>query len=134
MVKRDYEVGYRKPPKHTRFKPGASGNAAGRPRGAKNFASILASALDAKVVVTENGKRKGISKREAIITQLVNKSAAADLRAIQLLIGVMEKVEGKATPPQTTEFEDADLKLLEGLRARMQPEQMGEDDDDTTER
>lgn len=28
----DYQVGYRKPPKHTRFKPGQSGNDRGRPR------------------------------------------------------------------------------------------------------
>ena len=29
-----YEVGYRKPPKHSQFKPGQSGNPNGRPRGA----------------------------------------------------------------------------------------------------
>ena len=28
----DYEVGYGKPPKHSRFKPGQSGNPKGRPR------------------------------------------------------------------------------------------------------
>jgi hypothetical protein len=133
MVEPDYEVGYRKPPKHTQFKPGMSGNAAGRPRGAKNFATILANALDAKVVVSENGKRKGISKREAIITQLVNKSAAADLRAIQLLMDVIQKVEGQAPPPQATEFEEADLKLIKGLRARMQNEQAEGGEIDATE-
>ena len=29
----DYKVGYGKPPRHTRFRPGASGNPRGRPRG-----------------------------------------------------------------------------------------------------
>ena len=33
---RDYEVGYGKPPSHTRFKPGESGNPRGRPRGSRN--------------------------------------------------------------------------------------------------
>ena len=32
----DYEIGYGKPPKETRFKPGQSGNPRGRPKGAKN--------------------------------------------------------------------------------------------------
>lgn len=31
-----YEVGYCKPPEHTRWKPGQSGNPRGRPKGAKN--------------------------------------------------------------------------------------------------
>ena len=32
----DYEVGYGKPPKHTQFTKGSSGNPKGRPRGTKN--------------------------------------------------------------------------------------------------
>jgi Family of unknown function (DUF5681) len=31
----DYQVGYGKPPQHTRFKKGESGNPAGRPRHAQ---------------------------------------------------------------------------------------------------
>ena len=31
-----YEVGNGKPPEHSRFKPGQSGNPRGRPKGAKN--------------------------------------------------------------------------------------------------
>ena len=38
----DYEVGYKKPPIHTRFKPGVSGNPKGRPKGTKNLATDLA--------------------------------------------------------------------------------------------
>jgi hypothetical protein len=129
----DYEVGYGRPPKHTRFKPGASANAAGRPKGVKNFATILVNALDAKITVTENGKRKRISKREAIITQLVNKSAAADLRATQLLLNVMEKAEAKAAPPRTAPADEVDLKLIEGLRARMGNDQAEGDNDDAAE-
>jgi hypothetical protein len=37
----DYEVGYGKPPKHTQFQKGASGNAKGRLKGTKNLSTDL---------------------------------------------------------------------------------------------
>jgi hypothetical protein len=82
--KREYAANYRKPPEHTRFKKIQSGNPRGRP--AKNLPALLAAALNEKVTVTENGKRRQITKREAVIAQLVNKSAAAELRATEMLI------------------------------------------------
>jgi Family of unknown function (DUF5681) len=79
---RDYKVGYRKPPSHTRFVKGQSGNPRGRAPGAKNMKTLLTKALNELVVVTDNGGRRKVSKREAIITQLVNRSAKADFKAI----------------------------------------------------
>jgi len=76
---RDYEVGYGKPPLHTRFEKGQSGNPRGRPKGAKNLAALVSDALNKRVVVTENGRRRKIAKRDLVIAQLVNKSATADL-------------------------------------------------------
>ena len=81
-----YPVGYKKPPRHTQFKRGMSGNAKGRPKGAKNFATVLEQELSARIVVTENGKRKRISKREAIAKQTVNKAAAGDHKATSILL------------------------------------------------
>lgn len=46
-----YEVGYGKPPKHTRYRKGASGNPAGRPKGQRNLATILAHALEEQIVI-----------------------------------------------------------------------------------
>ena len=81
---REYAANYRKPPEHTRFKKGRSGNPRGRP--AINLPALLAAALSEKVTVTENGKRRQVTKREAVIAQLVNKSASAELRATKMLI------------------------------------------------
>jgi hypothetical protein len=73
---REFAANYRKPPLHTRFKKGQSGNPRGRP--VKNLAELLAAALNENVTVTENGKRRQVTKREAVIAQLVNKSASAE--------------------------------------------------------
>ena len=69
-----YKVGFRKPPIHTRFKKGRSGNPKGRPAGHRNMNSLITRALNRSVTITENGKRKRITKREAIVMQLVNRS------------------------------------------------------------
>src|SRR5215470_1683929 len=93
---REYAANYRKPPEHTRFKKGRSGNPRGRP--AKNLPALLAAALNEKVTVTENGKRRQVTKREAVIAQLVNKSASAELRAAKMLIEMMREIERKTDP------------------------------------
>src|SRR5438132_2605220 len=86
---RDYEVGYGKPPRHTRFELGRSGNPRGRPGGSKNLLTLLNEALKEPVIVVENGRRRKISKRQAIITQLINRSAKADLTTIQMLLMII---------------------------------------------
>ena len=98
-TEREYAANYRKPPVHTRFKKGQSGNPRGRP--AKNLPALLAAALNEKMTVTENGKRRQITKREAVIAQLVNKSASAELRATKMLIDMLRDIEKKAEPDAT---------------------------------
>ena len=116
----DYEVGYGKPPRHTRFAKGQSGNPRGRPRGAKNFNTLLEEALDEPVTVTENGGRRKVSKLQAIVTQLVNRSATADFRAIKILLDKLRDIERETEPasPETAEFGEADQKVLEQIRSR----------------
>jgi hypothetical protein len=116
----DYEVGYGKPPRQTRFAKGQSGNPRGRPRGAKNFTTLFEEALNEPVTVTENGGRRKVSKRQAIVTQLVNRSATADFRAIKLLLDIVRENERHTEPasPETAEFSEAEEKVLQQIRSR----------------
>lgn len=95
-----YEVGYGRPPRHTRFRKGRSGNPRGRRKGARNLASLIAEALDRQVVVSGNAEHPTISKLEAIIAELVDKSAAADLKAMAMLFGLIRPIQttGHAPP------------------------------------
>jgi hypothetical protein len=45
-----YEIGYGKPPKNTRFKPGVSGSRHGRPKGSKNTETLLKQELAATIL------------------------------------------------------------------------------------
>jgi len=118
--KRDYAVGYRKPSHQTRFTKGQSGNPRGRSPGAKNLKTLLSDALNEFVIVTENGERRKITKRKAIVTQLVNRSASADFRAIKILLDMVRDIEGQTEPssPETSPFSEADEKVIAQLRAR----------------
>lgn len=80
------EVGYGKPPSHTKIVKGQSGNPKGRPKGSQSISSILEKVGGERVKVTENGRVRLISKREATVLQLVNKAVAGDLNASRVLL------------------------------------------------
>jgi hypothetical protein len=90
--KDDYEIGYRKPPKASRFKPGQSGNPRGRAKHSKNGKSLLAETLDEIVEVSEAGVPQRITKREAFFKTLVAR-ALKDNRFAALLIKTMERYD-----------------------------------------
>jgi Family of unknown function (DUF5681) len=120
----DYEVGYGKPPRRAGFQKGRSGNPKGRPKGSKNLATLLSQALDEKVMLTENGRRRRVTKRELVVTQLVNKSASADLRAIKQLTDIVQGVERRSgasqAPPPPPAFTAADEEVIAELKKRME--------------
>ena len=87
-----YSVGHGRPPRHTRFKKGESGNPRGRPKGSKNVATVLAEVLNARVPANVNGRRRLITKLYAVMTQLVNKAASGDPRSIQILLNEIRQI------------------------------------------
>ena len=119
--KPDYKVGYKKPPLHTRFQKGQSGNPRGRPKGSKNFSTLLAEALNEPVVVTEDGRRRRISKRELGLKQLANKFAMAEAQATKILLGLMLERErlAAAAPPTEPSIGAADEKVIANLLKRL---------------
>jgi hypothetical protein len=127
--KRDYEVGYGKPPRHTRFSKGQSGNPKGRQRGSQNLSTLLREALNEPVVVTENGGQRKITKRQAFIKQLVNQALKGDLRAARLLLDNLKEIDSR-TEPGTSEssFGAADKKVIEQLKKRMRRQEPPSDE------
>jgi len=113
-------VGYKKPPKHTQFKPGQSGNPKGRPKGTQNLATDLEEELSQKIIVTEGGKQQETTKQRAMLKSLFAKALKGETRAagvlLNLIIGLEQSRTTNADSDNTTE---EDLKILELYRERI---------------
>jgi Family of unknown function (DUF5681) len=115
-----YEVGYGKPPKAGQFTKGKSGNKRGRPKGSKSLTTLILA--ECRQPVRLNGPRgtKTVTKLEAMVMQLGNKSAQGDLRALrEFLDWVQRSEELSATGLKQNDVHEADLKTMQGLFARM---------------
>jgi len=117
----NYEVGFGKPPRQTQFKKGQSGNPQGRPRGARNMATLFTQALKERVTVTENGRRRSISKQEALVKHLVNKALSGDRRLLQLLLDEVHVIEARAESSASADNipDETDLRVFRQLHERI---------------
>ena len=79
-------VGYKRPPTGTRFRPGQSGNPSGRPRKPKGREAVFAGVLDLPVSVQKGGRQTTITAGEAVGRGLLAKAAKGDVRAAKFLL------------------------------------------------
>jgi hypothetical protein len=84
-----YPIGYGKPPKHTRFKPGKSGNPNGRPRKSTTPEEDIERELGEIVTIRVGEKPRKFTKRRLIAKGCVNKAVNGDTRSTQLLLKKM---------------------------------------------
>jgi hypothetical protein len=89
---RSSDVGYRKPPEATRFKPGQSGNPRGRPKGSLNLATDLSAELGEQITVREGGRQRRISKQRALVKSLMAKALQGDVRATTAVLALYARV------------------------------------------
>jgi hypothetical protein len=89
-------VGRGRPPEHSRFKKGQSGNPAGRPPRNRDLKKLVEAELDQVVSLTEGGKQIRLTKREVIVKKMVNAAAGGDAKSLQALL----KVIGGTSEPE----------------------------------
>jgi len=121
--KPDYEVGYGKPPMHTRFQKGQSGNPKGRKKGSKNLNTLVLELLDERIAVNTPEGRRHVSRVEVLLRKLMELASKGNARAIdQMLRHYANAQASPATGSGVTEAEavqditDADLASLALLR------------------
>src|SRR5271165_7179085 len=87
------DVGYGKPPRHSRFQPGRSGNPKGRPRGSKNLAAVVLREARKRVRVSGPDGTRTATKVEASVMQLANQSAKGDLASQRQFLTLVKSSE-----------------------------------------
>lgn len=116
---RRYEVGYGKPPKHTRFKKGQSGNPKGRPRFVfEEDEAPLRRYLLEPITVTIKGKKVKMPAIDVIVKSMVQKAAQGCHQTQKLLIresGGLKALRAEWKRQMTL----ADQELIEGARKEL---------------
>lgn len=90
----DYEVGYKKPPVHTRFQPGNPGNRKGRVKGRRNLKTDLLDELGERITLNEGERKVRISKQRALLKALVVKGIKGDARATNAVLNLLLRIGG----------------------------------------
>lgn len=119
------EVGYKKPPRHTRFKGGQSGNPSGRPKKKlQKFDEVVQKLLNEKTTLKEkDGTFRRLTMFEAMILGQIHSSIKGNTRAADFLkegLDSSDKESGRDLP--------LIVKLLNSKLAKAEDED--EDDDD----
>lgn len=96
----EYDVGYRKPPKASQFQKGKSGNSSGRPKQDPSIAEVFREVSKQKVTANGPNGQQSMSKLEASMTQLMNKAASGDLRALNVLMRMASRFPEIVTGPE----------------------------------
>lgn len=82
----EYSVGFKKPPQHTQFRPGQSGNPFGRPKKTETVGDVLRKELNTRITVVRDGKRQRVPMLRAIIKQNLNMAVKGDSKAFSNLL------------------------------------------------
>ena len=116
----DYKIGYKKPPKHTQFQKGQSGNPKVRPKGVKNIATDIKEELEEFVTITEGGQSFQVTKQRALIKSLLVKATQGNVSAAQTLLTLKAHVEQSDHESELDEcFEEEDLEVIKRLELRL---------------
>jgi hypothetical protein len=108
------QIGFKNPPRHTQFKPGQSGNPAGRPRGSRNLRTELIDELGEEVVVRDGDRSVRLTRQRAIVKKLIAAAMAGDIRAITAVANLHGRALGNepADDPHGTKV---DAEFLQDL-------------------
>ncbi|MGH7488300.1 MAG: DUF5681 domain-containing protein [bacterium] len=93
--------GFANPPSQHRFKRGQSGNPKGRPKGSRNLKTDLAALLKGNVEIIVNGKRRRITRQEAVLLSLFQKAISKESKAAKMLLDLVIKLQMPDDRPES---------------------------------
>jgi hypothetical protein len=108
----DDSVGYRRPPKETRWKKGQSGNPSGKRRRDESMSEKLGRLVREEIAVTQNGSQTVMPADEAMLRAAIHKAMKGDTRALKLLLDHIGKAVGGAASVPELVITDADIQVV----------------------
>ncbi|HEV7417774.1 MAG TPA: DUF5681 domain-containing protein [Tianweitania sediminis] len=121
-----YSVGYGKPPLETRFKKGEPRRGGSR-KTDKSLAQEVKELLREKVLVTEGGVQRRLSRRTAILKTMFAKAAKGDLKAAEFLFRHDASAENAHDSGEEEELTDEDLEMVADYLRRQKGHEDAED-------
>ena len=109
---KEYEVGYKKPPRKNQFKPGQSGNPKGRPKPVKSFNDDLKEESEELLTITENGKKIRTTKQRIFIKKVYNAALSGDKTAMKELVKLLGNLPEKVKEIKE-ELSESDKAILQ---------------------
>jgi hypothetical protein len=111
-----YPVGYGKPPVHTQFKKGVSGNSRGKKKGQKGLKAVVEDVFQQKVSIrTARGIRK-VTKLDALVQKLMNDALTGDARAVMHIVRLAKEAgltqEAAAIEGASQDLTEEDLRIM----------------------
>ena len=94
-----FSVGYGRPPVHSRFKPGQSGNPKGRRKGQRNVRTVVDGELSQRIKVREGNRTRSLTKLDAFVVTLINAALKGDPKASASLITLLRSLGLIGEPP-----------------------------------
>ena len=92
--KPDYKIGYGKPPVHSQFTRGQSGNPAGRPPGSRNTKKTLIDVGNEEVQIKEGDEWITVTKQEALFKSLYASAIKGNTWAARVIMENLAKYSG----------------------------------------
>ena len=115
-----YDIGYRRPPKGRRFKPGQSGNPTGLPKPKESSEAAFEELLRELVQVNDKGRQRRIPASKVILRQLRTAAMRGDLATAKFLLSQVPKDNKPEDPYDLTLLSDEEVEQLERILRKAQ--------------
>jgi hypothetical protein len=121
------KVGYGRPPVHTRFTPGNSGNPDGSRKKSKDMNARLKKAAEEKVEVQEGGRKRKVKKIDLAMTQMMNKAAQGQPTFVKMALKEFQSAEVSEPSVKPEELSDSDLEVIAHVIHRIRQQEANHD-------